>query len=145
VGALPGSLTHIGTAEGWAERAHRGSVDGKRAADAAGIPRLSAAAEAAISSLRTAPDDMARADAWRAAQKNERITDELRVFKTAVEQRFGDEGVREMLRQASRGKHAAAPVTAEQQIAVVTAAINAGKRADVARQRKADAAARAAD
>jgi len=54
-GAVPGSLERIGEAEGRPERFYCSSVEGQRAADATGVPRLSAAAEAAITALRVAP------------------------------------------------------------------------------------------
>jgi len=78
------------------------SVEAQRAAEATGIPRLSAAAEAAIGTLRAAPDENARGEAWRAAQKNERVAAELGAFRSAVERRFGDESVRQMLRTGGR-------------------------------------------
>ncbi len=97
-GALPGSLERVGEAQGRASRAYRASVEGQLAADAVGIPRLSAAAEAAIGALRAAPDEAARAQAWRAAQRDERVAAELGTFREAVTRRFGEEGVRQMLR-----------------------------------------------
>ncbi len=96
--ALPGSLERVGEAQGRASRAYRASVEGQLAADAVGIPRLSATAEAAIGALRVAADDGARAQAWRAAQQDERIAAELGTFREAVALRFGEEGVRQMLR-----------------------------------------------
>jgi Ti-type conjugative transfer relaxase TraA len=96
--ALPGSLERIGEAQGRASRAYRVSVEGQLAADGVGIPRLSAMAETAIGALRMAADDGARAQAWRAAQQDERVKAELGTFWQAVAQRFGDEGVRQMLR-----------------------------------------------
>ena len=96
--ALPGSLERVGEAQGRASRAYRASVEGQLAADAVGIPRLSATAEAAIGALRVAADDGARAQAWRAAQQDERIAAELGTFREAVTRRVGDEGVRQMLR-----------------------------------------------
>lgn len=97
-GALPDSLGRIGAAEGRAERAYHDSVEGQRAAGATGIPRLSAAAEAANSALRAAPDQKARGEAWRAVQKDERVTAELGAFRAAVTQWFEEENVRQMLR-----------------------------------------------
>ncbi len=60
-GAIGPSLERIGAAEARAERNYRTGVEGQRAADATGIPRLSAAAEAAIGVMATAKDDQARA------------------------------------------------------------------------------------
>ena len=60
---------------------------------------------------------------------------ELRAFGTAVEQRFGEEGVRAMLRAGGRpGAVAAAWATPKQQsaldrVAGLTAALKAGERA----------------
>jgi len=65
-GALPGSLTRIGTAEGWAERAYRGSLEAQRAADATGIPHLSPVVEAALGAVAAAGSEQVRGEAWRA-------------------------------------------------------------------------------
>lgn len=43
----------------------RASVDGQRASDATGVPSLSAAAEAAVGTLRAASDEKARGEASR--------------------------------------------------------------------------------
>ena len=68
VGAIGSSLERIGAAEARAERGYRTGVETQRAADATGIPRLSAAAEAAVSAVAAAKDDRARAEAWRTVQ-----------------------------------------------------------------------------
>jgi len=137
-GALPGSLERIGEVEVRAGRSYRASVDGQRAADATGIPRLSTAAEAAIGAVRAAPDEKARAEAWRAVQKDERVAAELGAFGQAVAQRFGEEGVRQMLRAEGRaGAVTSASVASEQrpvldQVAQITAALRSGERAGAA-------------
>ena len=100
--AIGPNLERIGEAEARAERSYRMGVDAQRAADATGIPRLSTAAEAAIGVVAAAPDEKARAEAWRAVQADERVAGELRAFGAAVEQRFGEEGVRSMLRAGGR-------------------------------------------
>ncbi len=134
-GALPGSLTRIGTAEGWAERAYRGSVEAQRAADAAGIPRLSPAAEAVLSAVAATGDEQVRGEAWRAAQADKPVAAELERFGAAVEQRFGAEGVRAMLRAEGRaGAVTSASVAPEQrpaldQVAQLTATLKQGERA----------------
>ena len=136
-GALPGSLERIGTAEGWAERAYRGSVDTQRAADAAGIPRLSAAAEAALGVVAAATDMQVRVAAWRAVQAELPVATALERFGAAVGQRFGAEGVRAMLRAEGRaGVVASASVASEQrpaldQVAQFTATLKQGERAGV--------------
>jgi hypothetical protein len=134
-GALPASLDRIGAAEGRAERTYRTSVDGERAADATGVSRLSAAAEVAIAALRAAPDDKVRAEAWRAVQTNESVSGELQAFRITVAQRYGEDGMRDMLRAASRSQHVA-PSAAQQQVAAITVAISAGERAETAQQRE---------
>jgi len=136
-GALPGSLTRIGTAEGWAERAYRGSIEAQRTADATGIPRLSPVAEAALGAVSAAKDDAARGKAWRAVQADRPVADELVRFGTAVERRFGAEGVRAMLRAEGRpgtGTGTSASIAPEQrpaldQVAGLTVALKSGERA----------------
>jgi len=128
-GALPASLERIGAAEGRAERTYRVSVEGQRAADATGIPRLSAAA-----------DPAARAESWRIARADHVIAGELRAFQAAVAQRYGDDRVRKMLRLGAHGERSTTPA-AERQVAAVIVAASAGERADateVAKQREAE-------
>ena len=133
-GAIAPSLERIGEAEARAERTHRSSVDAQCKADATGIPRPSASAEAAIGAIAMATDERARAEAWRAAQGDERVAGELRAFGVTVEQRFGEEGVRAMLRAGGRpGTVTVASVVPEQrieldQVAGLTAALKAGER-----------------
>ena len=68
-GALGPSLERVGAAEARAERGYHTGVKAQRAADATGVPRRSAAAEAAIGTLAAAKDDRAHGEAWRAVQR----------------------------------------------------------------------------
>ncbi len=137
-GAIGPSLERIGAAEARAERNYRTGVEGQRAADATGTPRLSAAAEAAISAVAAAKDDRIRAEAWRAVQGDKQVAGELRAFGAAVAQRFGQEGARAMLRAEGRpGAITAASVAPEQwpaldRVAGLIVALNAGERAGAA-------------
>ncbi len=137
-GALPGCLERVGEAQGRASRAYRASVEGQRVADAVGIPRLSATAEAAIGALRVAADDGVRAQAWRAAQRDERVAAELGAFQETVTQRFGDEGVRQMLRAGRQPGAVQVPsVKSEQrptldQVAGLVTMLKQGERASAA-------------
>jgi len=141
-GAVPGSLERIGEAESRAERVYRVSVEGQRAADATGIPRLSAEAEAAIGAVTAATDEKARGEVWRAVHANERVARELRIFGTAVEQRFGDEGVREMLRAGGRPGAVTAPSVKPEQrpeldrVAELTITLKSGARAGASLTRR---------
>lgn len=131
-GAIGPSLERIGAAEARAERSYRTGVEVQRAADATGIPRLSAAAEAAVSTMAAAKDDRAQGEAWRAVQGDKQVAGEVRAFGAAVEQRFGEEGVRAMLRAGGRpGAVVTASVAPEQRpaldrVAGLTAALKAG-------------------
>ena len=143
--ALPGSLERIGEAESRSERAYRAGVEGQRAADATGIPRLSAAAEAAIGALRAAPEEKARGEAWRTVQKDERVAAELGAYRAAVAQRFGEEGVRQMLRSGGRPGAVNLPLVAPGQqpavdrVAELTVTLRQGERAgDSLSQRQAE-------
>ena len=137
-GAIGPSLERIGEAEARAERSYRTGLNAQRAADATGIPRLSASAEAAISVVAAAPDEKARAETWRTVQADERVARELRAFGAAVEQRFGEEGVRAMLRAGGQpGVFKASSVKPEQRpeldrVAGLTVMLKAGERAGAA-------------
>ncbi len=82
-GALPGSLTRIGTAEGWAERTYRGTVEAQRAADATGITRPSPVAEAALGAVVAAGTEQVRGEAWRAAQADKPVVAMCHVMRRA--------------------------------------------------------------
>ncbi len=129
------AATRIGTTERWAEGAYRASVDTQRAADATGISRLSSVAEAALSALAMVGDEQVRGLAWRAVQADTPVAAELERFGMAVEQRFGAEGVRAMMRaDGHAGAVTSASVAAEQrpaleQVAQLTATLKAGERA----------------
>ena len=117
-----------------AEQSYCASVDAQRAADATGIPCLSAAAEAATSAVATASDENTRAAAWRSVQQDKQVAAELRTFGAAVTQRFGEEAVRAMLRARGQPGAVTAPsVAAEQRpamdrLAGLTVALKAGER-----------------
>ena len=134
-GAIGPSLERIGAAEARAERSYRTGVEAQRTSDTTGIPRLSAAAEATVSTMAVAADEKVRAEAWRTVQADKQVAGELRAFGTAVEQRLGEEGVRAMLRAGGRaGAVMAVSVTPEQRpaldrVAELTAALKAGERA----------------
>jgi hypothetical protein len=136
--AIGPSLERIGAAEASAERSYRTSVEAQRAADATGIPRLSAQATAAIDTIAAAPDDRASGEAWRAVQADNHIAGELQAFGAAVEQRFGEDGVRAMLRAGGRAGVVTAPsvAPAEQraldQVAGLTVTLKLGERAGAA-------------
>jgi len=137
-GAIGPSLERIGETEARAERTYCVGVEAQRMADATGIPRLSASAEAAIGTVAAATDEKVRAEAWRAMQADERVAGELRAFGSAVEQWFGEEGVRAMLRAGGRpGAVTVAWVSPEQQrhldrVTELTVGMKAGERANAA-------------
>jgi len=145
-GAIGPSLERISEAEARAERSYRTGVAAQRKADATGIPHLSAAVEAAIGTMAAAKDEKTQGEAWKTVQANERVAGELRAFGSAVEQRFGEEGVRAMLRAGGRpGAVTAASATPEQRqaldrVAELTVAVKAAERAGAfAAQRQSEA------
>jgi hypothetical protein len=136
--AIGPSLERIGEAEARAERTYRTSVRAQRGADATGIPRLSAAAAAAVGAMCAAKDDRALGETWRAVQKDEQVAIELEAFERAVSQRFGDEGIRAMMQAARSGRDiTATSVSPDQQsaldlVASITVTMKAAERAGVA-------------
>ena len=113
-------------------------MDARREADATPIPKLGARAEAAVVELVAAPDETARAALWRGLATDQTIGPELRRFSAAVQQRFGDDTVRAMLR--NRGEPVeAASVPRAHQAAFATVSrtvhmIRQGERADDAQR-----------
>ncbi len=133
-GAIGPSLLRIGEAEGRAERAYRSSVEAQRAADRTGVPRLSIQAEAALRVVGMAPNERVRGEAWKTVQADRPVASELRAFGAAVTKRFGEEGVRQMLRAGGEpGAAAAASVAPEQrraldEVAKLTLMLKTGER-----------------
>ena len=85
--------------------------------------------------MAAAGTEQVRGEAWRAVQADKSVAAELERFGAAVEQRFGAEGVRAMLRAAGRaGAVASASVAPEQRpaldrVAQLTATLKQGERA----------------
>ena len=134
-GAIGPSLERIGAAEARAERSYRTGVAAQRAADATGIPRPSAAAQVAIGAVAAAKDDRARGEALQAIRADKQVAGELKAFGAAVQQRFGEEGVRTMLRDSDHFEaihiKSVAPEqrAALGQVAKLTATLQAAERA----------------
>ena len=132
-GALAPSLGRIGDTEARAAQTYRAGVEAQRAADATGIPQLSAPAEVAVGAMAKTTDKKARAEVWRTVQGDSSVVSELQAFRAAVTQRFGEEGVRAMLRgQGQPG--AVAGMAPEQQrgldqVARLIATLSQGERA----------------
>ena len=139
VGALAPSLGRIGDAEARAAQTYRMGVDTQRTADATGIPRLSAAADAAIGAMAKATDEKAWAKVWRTTQGDPSIAAELQAFRTAVIQRFGEEEVRAMLRGQGQPGVVAAMAPEQQravdQVTQLIATLSQGERAHKAMTR----------
>jgi hypothetical protein len=106
-GAIAPSLERIGAAEARAAQTYRARVEAQHKADATAIPKLSEQAATAVAALAAAPDEKARASLWRDMTSGAAIGAELRRFSAAVQQRFGDDAVRAMLR--SGGTQVEAP------------------------------------
>jgi hypothetical protein len=75
-------------------------VDAQRQADAVGVPKLSRRAEKAIAALVAAPDDKARAAAWRGISEDKIVGGEVERFRQAVTA---------ALRRRRGARHAAQP------------------------------------
>jgi len=73
-------------------------VEAQRKADATPIPKLSEQAQASVATLATATDEKAQVALWRGLISDKTIDAEPRQFTAAVQQRFGDDTVRAMLR-----------------------------------------------
>jgi AAA domain/BID domain of Bartonella effector protein (Bep) len=139
--AVAPSLERIATAEARAARDYRARVEARHKADATPIPKLTAQAEAAVATLTAAADEKARAELWRGITADQAIGPELRRFSAAVQQRFGDEVVRAMLR--SRGgpvEAASAPGAHQAAFATVSQTVHTLKAGEHASARQTDAA-----
>ena len=96
--AVGPAVSRIGEAERRAAQGYRGSVEARLAAEATGVPWLSERAQAELAAVAKAEDDKAKAKAWTAVQKDEAVSREIANFRAAAAKRFGEEGIRAMLR-----------------------------------------------
>ena len=101
--AVGPAVSRIGEAETRAAQGYRGSVEARLAAEATGVPSLSERAQEALAAVAKVEDDRAKAKAWTAVQKDEAVALEIAGFRAAAAKRFGEEGVRAMLRTEWRG------------------------------------------
>jgi Ti-type conjugative transfer relaxase TraA len=92
--AVGPAVARIGAAETGATSIHVKSFEAQRAAEAIGVPNLSAAGQAAIGTLARATEAPARVEACAKVRANPAVAGELDRFMQAVEGRFGAEGVR---------------------------------------------------
>jgi Ti-type conjugative transfer relaxase TraA len=139
-GAVAPSLERIGAAEAKAAQTHRESVEAQLRADATPIPKLTAQAEAAITALAAAQDGKARAELWRSVMVDTSLDAELRRFSAAVQQRFGDETMRAMLRAEGRVVEAASvPRQHQAALATVSHTVHTLKRGEWASAQQAQA------
>jgi Ti-type conjugative transfer relaxase TraA len=90
--AIASALDRIAAAENRAAEIYRRDV---------GVPKLGQRTEAAIAALAAAPDDKARAAAWRGISEDQALGGEVERFREAVRQRFGDDAVRTMMRSGT--------------------------------------------
>jgi hypothetical protein len=127
----------LGEAEGASARDYRSNVERQLQTDATGIPKLSERAQVAIDAASATKTDKERAEAWKAATSDKAIAGELTAFATPVEKRFGEDGVRAMVRADQPGAKAfeggASVAPAERQAAAeagrAMAAVKRGERA----------------
>ena len=130
-------LAQLGEAEAFSARDYRAGVEKQLQADATGIPKLSERARAAIDAASGAKTDKERAEAWKATTTDKAVAGELTAFAAAVEKRFGEDGVRAMVRADQPGAKAfeggASVAPAERQAAAeagrAMAAVKSGERA----------------
>jgi hypothetical protein len=117
------------------------ALEAQRKADATPIPKLSERAQAAVITLAAATDERAQAALWRGMTTDKAIGVELQRFSSAVQQRFGDDAVRAMLRSDGRIIEAASvPRQHQAAIAAVSRTIHTLKEGEHASARQAEAA-----
>ena len=134
--AIGPGLARLGEAEASTARDYRAGVEKQLQADATGIPKLSERAQAAIGGAGAAKTDKERAEVWTATTSDKAVAGELKAFAAAVEKRFGEDGVRAMVRAEQVGGKAfeggASVAPAERQAAAeagrAMAAVKSGER-----------------
>ena len=102
--AVSPGVARLGEARAAVEQGYRRSVEAQIKADATGVPVLSATAQTAILAVREAGDGVSRAEAWRKVRADQAVDGELKSFMAAVTGRFGEEGMRAILRAAATGR-----------------------------------------
>ena len=135
--AIGPGLAQLGEAEASTARDYRAGVEKQLQADATGVPRPSERAQAAIDAASAAKTDKERAEVWKAATSDKAVAGELTAFAAAMEKRFGEDGVRAMVRADQAGAKAfeggASVAPAERQAAAeagrATSIIKSGERA----------------
>lgn len=96
------AVRRLGAAEAAAAQGFKTEIAARRAAEAVGVPRLSARAQAAAHALGAAGRAEDRARVWEGLQSDERTTDELTGFVRAVETRLGSDVIRVMDRRGAQ-------------------------------------------
>ena len=114
-GAIGPAVSRLAEAERAAAKRFTTDSDDKRQAISIGVPRLSPAAQTAIERIARAKDDPTQVEAWKAVRADRQIAGEIDGFMTAVEQRFGAQGMRALDRT---GRFADMKVDADEQVTI---------------------------
>jgi hypothetical protein len=101
--AIGPGLARLGEAEASTARDYRAGVEKQLQADATGVPRPSERAQAAVDAASAAKTDKERAEVWKAATSDKAVAGELKAFAAAMEKRFGEDGVRAIVRAEQVG------------------------------------------
>lgn len=118
VSAIADNVRRGGEAQASAERAYRTSVEAQRAADAVPIPRLSERAQEALQAIATAKSGAEQLPMMNVVNE---VRPELQAFAAAMTRRFGEDGVRAMVRSGT-GEFKPPSVVSRQQRALDEAA-----------------------
>lgn len=102
VQAVGDTVRRIGVAEAAAAQGTVAAIEARRAAEAIGVPVLSAQAREALGALGAADTQGERARAWAALQADQGLAAELAGFVRAVEGRLGADAMRLMDRHGAK-------------------------------------------
>jgi hypothetical protein len=114
--------------------AYRLEIEKQMKADATPIPDVSEKTREALGAVAAAKNDAKGAEAFKAQSFDPEIARELNTFSKAVEDRFGEEGARAIMRADATGKtfeHASVSKDRHAELAIVTklyATARAGQR-----------------
>jgi hypothetical protein len=144
--AVGPAVARLGEAEAGAASSWHKGVEAQRAADATGVPKLSARAQAAVGAIGRAKDEAGRAEAWAGLQADKAVAREVEAFLRAVEGRFGSEGMRALERsgtfegaRVAQAEHGGLP-----QVGSLVQVLRGGQRAAAGQAQRLGAAARMA-
>nr|WIE94760.1 AAA family ATPase [Mesorhizobium sp. WSM4875] len=139
--AIGPNIVRTAEFENRAEQSYRTEVEKQLKADAVEVRDVSDRAKAALEKIASAKDDRERAEAFKAVSVDQEVSREVSAFRKSIEDRFGEDGARDIARATSSAKpfeHPSVPKSDQGRFGEAAALYSAARSGEVASRQQAE-------